>query len=210
MRCARPIPSLVASLRLVVEHSHNLRLISAAARPPHAHPPPPPPPAPLPRPVPPPPAAMEEQPLQLGKGGPEIASPLGMGLWSWGDSYVSRNARQRSADARRPCQVGSALASALLLLPCLTSPLPQPTCAFLQTWGHRGYDASLTTASMQARGGLGFVHGQRLLVRTAPTVPSPPGPAAAPTVPSPPAPAAGGVPNRVGRRLQPVRHGREL
>ena len=32
---------------------------------------------------------MEEQPIRLGKGGPEIASPLGMGLWSWGDSYVS-------------------------------------------------------------------------------------------------------------------------
>lgn len=32
---------------------------------------------------------MEEQPLQLGRGGPLISSPLGMGLWSWGDSMVS-------------------------------------------------------------------------------------------------------------------------
>ncbi|KAI7840283.1 hypothetical protein COHA_006065 [Chlorella ohadii] len=47
---------------------------------------------------------MEEQPIRLGKSGPEIAGPLGMGLWSWGDSY---------------------------------------------TWGHGGYDATLTAASMQ-------------------------------------------------------------
>lgn len=46
-----------------------------------------PPLAPPPRP---PPTSMEEQPVRLGKGGPEIASPLGMGLWSWGDSYVSQ------------------------------------------------------------------------------------------------------------------------
>jgi hypothetical protein len=65
-----------------------------------ALPPLPLPPPPLLRPL----VSMEEQPIRLGKGGPEIASPLGMGLWSWGDSY---------------------------------------------TWGHGGYDATLTAATMQ-------------------------------------------------------------
>ena len=31
---------------------------------------------------------MEEQPTTLGRGGPEIAVPLGMGLWAWGDKYT--------------------------------------------------------------------------------------------------------------------------
>lgn len=58
---------------------------------------------------------MEEQPLTLGAGGPTISAPLGMGLWSWGDSMVRHAVARRTVTLSRLGAMARALCPAPLL-----------------------------------------------------------------------------------------------
>ena len=60
--------------------------------------------------------------------GLQLQSPLGMGLWAWGDSLVGATQEER---------VGFTPRSHAL------------SCALVQTWGYGTYDAALSATTMR-------------------------------------------------------------